>query len=91
MKFDDNEIQEDEFHQYKNPNLINLIDINDIVVSNKFPCGKQDFKYFIGYQENKEIRPLFILFPQMSIYIKDSGKTKCMYFMIKDENILINM
>ena len=37
---------------------------------NKFPFGKQDFKYFIGYKYNKEIRPLGIFFPEMSIYKK---------------------
>ena len=52
-----------EFHQYKSPILINDKDINEIVVSNKFPSGKQDFKYFTVYKnkENKEnnkgIRP----------------------------------
>ena len=39
-KFVDTEIEECEFHQYKNPTLINDIDINEIVVSNKFPFGK---------------------------------------------------
>ena len=37
----------DKFNQYKNPISIKDIDINKIVVSNKFPFGKQDFKYFI--------------------------------------------
>ena len=45
IKYDDTEIEEYEFHQYKNPISINDIDINKIVVSNKFPSGKQDFKY----------------------------------------------
>ena len=31
-----------------------------VVVSNKFIFGKQDFKYFIGYKDDKEIRPLCI-------------------------------
>ena len=53
--------------------------------------GKQDFKYFIGYKDNIEIRPLCISFPEMSIYERHSDKTKCMYFMIKDEKILINI
>ena len=35
----------------KNPILINDVDINKIVVSNKLPFGKQDFKYFIGYKD----------------------------------------
>ena len=35
---------------------INNIDINEIVVSNnKFPLGKKDFKYFIGYKDNKDL------------------------------------
>ena len=42
---------------------INDTDINEIVVSNKFPFGKQDFKYLIIYKGNKEIRPICILFP----------------------------
>ena len=71
--------------------MISDIDINKIVVSNKFPFGKQDFKYFIGYKDNKEIGPLCIFFPEMSIYKRFSDKTKCMYFMIEDEKILINM
>ena len=58
-----------------------------MIVSNKFPSDKQDFKYFIGYKDNKEIRPLYIFFPEMSIYKRYSDKTKCMNFMIKDENI----
>ena len=60
-----------QFHQYKSPILINGIDINKIVVSNKFPFGKQDFKYFIGYKDNEKIRPLCIFFPERSIYIQN--------------------
>ena len=43
------------------------------------------FKYFIGYRDNKEIRPLCIFFSEMSMYKRYSDKTKCMYFMIKYE------
>ena len=56
-KFDDIEIEEYEFNLYKSPISINDIDINEIIVSNKFPFGKQDFKYFISYKDNKKIRP----------------------------------
>ena len=41
IKFDDNETEE--FYQYKTPISINDIDINKIVISNKFPFGKKDF------------------------------------------------
>ena len=43
IKFDDIEIKEYEFQQYKSPILINDIDINKKVVSNKFSLVKQDF------------------------------------------------
>ena len=78
-----------EFHQYKSPILINDKDINEIVVSNKFPSGKQDFKYFTVYKnkENKEnnkgIRPSWIYFLEMNVCKRYSDKTKWMYFMIK--------
>ena len=33
-------------------NIISINDINNILVSNKFDFGKQDFKYFIVYKDN---------------------------------------
>ena len=55
IKFDDTEIEEYKFHQYKSPISIKDIDINERVLSNKFPFGKQDFEYFIGYKDNKKL------------------------------------
>ena len=63
--------------------MINVINNIKIVVSNKFPVGKQDFEYFIGYKDNKEFKPLCIFFPEMSIYKRHSDKTKCLYFVMK--------
>ena len=60
IKFNDTGIEKYKFHQYKSPILINELNINKVVVSNRFPFGKRDFKYFIGYKDNKEIRPLCI-------------------------------
>ena len=51
-KLDDTESEEQKFHHYKSPILINAIDVNKIAVSNKFPFGKQDFQYFIGCKDN---------------------------------------
>ena len=44
LKFDGSEIEEQEYRQYKSPILINSIDVNKMVVSNKFSFVKQDFK-----------------------------------------------
>ena len=70
IKFDDTEIEEFEFHQHKSPILINDIDIDKIVVSDKLPFGKQDFKYFIGYKDAKKI-DLYAYSVQKWIYIKE--------------------
>ena len=58
IKFDQAEIEEHNFYQYKIP--ISITNINNIklVVSNKFPFSKQSFRYFIGYKDDKKIRPL---------------------------------
>ena len=72
LKFDDTEIEK--FRQYKRPISIDNIDFNKIVVSNKISFDKKDFKYFIGYKDAKEIRPLCIFLPKMSVYRKDFGK-----------------
>ena len=47
IKFDSTEITKYKFHQNKSPISINDIDINKIVLSNKLPFGKQDFRFFI--------------------------------------------
>ena len=52
IKFDDTE--EYKFHQHKSLISVNNIDIIKIIVSNKLPFGKQDFKYFIGYKDAKK-------------------------------------
>ena len=62
FKFDDTEIKEYKFHQYKCPILISNIDINEIVVFNKFPFVKIDFKYSIGcniYKKNRSLCKFF--------------------------------
>ena len=68
--------------------MINDIDINEIVVSNKLSFNKKDFKYFIGYKDDKAIGPLCIFFPEMSMYKRYSDKTKWMYSIIKDKKFL---
>ena len=54
IKFDDTEIEEYEFHQYRIYISINTIDINKIVVIHKFSFAEQDFKYFSGYKHNTQ-------------------------------------
>ena len=50
--------------------MIDDIDINKIVVSNKFTYGKQDFKYFIGYKDDTKL-DLWAYYFQKLVYKKD--------------------
>ena len=56
------------FTKTKNIN-INDIDINKKLVSKKETYGKYNsFKYFIGYNDNGVIRPLYLWLSQMTGY-----------------------
>ena len=59
--------------------------VDKIVVSDKFKRNNRGFKYFIGYLEGGIVKPLCIILPQMSEYIKyfeNGGKN--MSFLIKN-------
>ena len=43
------------FNQYKSSILIDKKDINEIVLSNRISFGKNDFKHFTGYKDDKKV------------------------------------
>ena len=64
------------------------VNADQIVVSDKFKHNNEGFKYFIGYLESGIVKPLCIILPQMSWYIKyfeNGGKN--MSFLIKDDEM----
>ena len=70
---------------------MNLVYVDQIIISNKFKHHNDGFKYFIDYKEDDIIKPLCIILPQMSGYIKyfeNCGKN--MSFVIKDDSVLDN-
>ena len=71
---------------------IDDIDISKIVVSRKEQYGKYNsFKYFMGYNDNDVIRPLYLRLLQMTGYINkfDENETT-MPLMVKDKQLLKN-
>ena len=70
LKFDTTEVNKKEFHNSKQPTGLNLVDVDQIVISDKFKYNDDGFKYFIGYKEDNIIRPLCIILPQRSGYTK---------------------
>ena len=68
------------------------IDVNKILVSKTQTYGKYNsFKYFIGYNDNDVIRPLYLFISQTTGYINKFDKNKIrMSLIIKDMQLLKN-
>ena len=86
LKFNNIRLNKKEFHKSKEPIDLMSVNVDQIVVSDKFKHNNEGFKYFIGYQEGEIVKPLCIILPQMSGYIKyfENG-SKNMSFLIKDD------
>ena len=65
-------------------------DVNKILISKKETYGEYNsFKYFISYNDNDVIRPLYLFLSQTTDYIKKFDKNKLtMSLMIKDAQLL---
>ena len=89
LKFTNIRLNKKEFHKSKRSINLDLINVDQIVVSDKFKHSDDGFKYFIGYKEGEIAKPLCIILPQMTGYIKyfeNGGKN--MSFVIKDDDVL---
>ena len=87
INFDNKNIKKSNFYN-KNKQIFNIddIDVNNILVSKKEQYGKYNSsKYFIGYNDNGVIRPLYLFISQTTGYINKFDKNKItMSVMIKD-------
>ena len=88
LKFNDIILNKKKIHRSKEPIDLLSVDLDQIVVSHKFKHNDVGFKYFIGYLKGESIKPLCIILPQMSEYIKyfENGNTN-MSFLIKDDEV----
>ena len=92
IKFDNKKIEKSDF--YKNKKIFNIddIDVNKILVSKKEQYGKYNsFKYFIEYNDNDVVRPLYLGLSQMTGYINKFDENKITKsLMVKDKQLLKN-
>ena len=89
LKFDNIKVNKKEIHKSKQSIDLDLINVDQIVVSDKFKHSDDGFKYFIGYKEGEIVKPLCIILPQMSRYIKYfENRGKNMSFLTKDDDVL---
>ena len=58
LQFDNIRLNKKEFHKFKQPINLELVNIDQIVVSDKFKHNDDGFKYFIGYKEGEIVKPL---------------------------------
>ena len=87
-KFNNIRVTKKKLHMTKEPIDLISLNIDQIVVSDKFNHINNGSRYFIGYQEGEIVKPLCIILPQMSGYIKyfeNGGKN--MSFLIKDDEV----
>ena len=88
LKFNNIRLNKKEFHKSKEPIDLFSVNVDQIVVSDKFKHNNESFKHFIGYQKGEIVKPLCIILPQMSEYIKyfeNGGKS--MSFLLKDDEV----
>ena len=52
IKFGDKEVDKKEFYSFKQAILLDAIDLNKIVVLNKWKIKDATYKYFCGYLNN---------------------------------------
>ena len=88
LKFNNIRFNKKEFQKSKEPIDLMSVNVDQIVMSDKFKPNNEGFKYFIGYQEGGIVKPLCTILPQMIGYIKyfeNDGKN--MSFLIKDDEV----
>ena len=91
LKFDENVVNKKDFHASKEAVSLDSVESSKIPVSDKFKHSENGSKFFIGYLHDDDvIRPLCIVLPQMSGYIKYFGNgRKNMSFSIEDERVYL--
>ena len=87
VNFDDK--KRSDFSKNKKVLQINNIDVNKTLLSKEEPYGTQNsFKYFIGYDDNDDSRPLCLKLPQMTGYAKNFEFNSTLSFKISDKQLL---
>ena len=88
IKFGHKEVDKKKFYSSKEAILLDSVDLSKIVVSSRRELNDTTYKYFCGYLDNDVIKPLCVILPQMSGYIKyfDNGG-KNMSFVTDDKEV----
>ena len=61
LKFDKIVVNKKEFYKFKQPNDLDLKNVDQIVISDKFKHSVDSFRYFVGYKKDEIVKPLCII------------------------------
>ena len=81
LKFNNIRLNKKAFHRLKETIDLFSVNIDQIVVSDKFKHNDEAFKHFIGYLEGEIVKPLCIIIK----YFENGGKN--MSFLIKNDDV----
>ena len=86
----DVEVNKKDFYNNKKAIPLKLVDVTNIVISNRVKNNNDAYNYYTGYLNGDDIKAFCILLPQMSGYIKyfENG-SKNMSFKIEDEDVYL--
>ena len=88
IKFGDVRVDKEENYPSKHTLFLGDVDLGKIVVSRKWKINESTCKYHVGYDNGELVRPLCVIIPQMTGYIKyfdDGGKN--MSFISDDRDV----
>ena len=90
MNFGDKKTNKSNFYKNKKLFKIDDIDVDKILISKKvsYSISKGSFKYFIGYNEDNVIRPIYTKFLQMIGYVKYFDTNNTVPFWVNDKKLL---
>ena len=66
QKFYNIRVNKTEFHNSKQPIDLDLVNVDQTVVSDKFKHSDGGFIYLISYKEGEVVKPLCIILPQIT-------------------------
>ena len=64
LKFDNIVVNKKEFHKSKQPINLDLVDLDQIVIVDKFKHSDDNFKYFTGYRKVKFVNSYVLFCPR---------------------------
>ena len=89
ITFGDIEFEKHKFHRYKCPLLLEDVDIDNVLVSNKISFGEKTINTLLFTFMMIVKLSHYINLPEMCVYVKRyDGETKCMHFLIVDDDLL---